>query len=156
MQFDRDEEGVMHPLLNPCVDTGMGLERISAVLQHVHSNYEIDIFQNLIKAAARETATDDLDNSSLKVIADHIRACSFMIVDGIVPGNEGRGYVLRRIIRRALRHGYRLGQTSPFFHKLVADLAEQMGESLSCSSGAGRTYQQNLVPGRAAFFTDTL
>lgn len=129
MQFDRDEEGVMNPLPNPCVDTGMGLERISAVLQHAHSNYEIDIFQNLIKAAARETATEDLDNSSLKVIADHIRACSFMIVDGIVPGNEGRGYVLRRIIRRALRHGYRLGQTSPFFHKLVADLAADMGEA---------------------------
>ncbi|NLJ50855.1 MAG: alanine--tRNA ligase [Alcaligenaceae bacterium] len=129
MQFDRDEEGVMNPLPNPCVDTGMGLERISAVLQHVHSNYEIDIFQHLIAAAARETGTDDLENSSLKVIADHIRACSFMIIDGIVPGNEGRGYVLRRIIRRALRHGYRLGQTSPFFHKLVADLAQIMGEA---------------------------
>ena len=129
MQFDRDEEGVMNPLTNPCVDAGMGLERISAVLQHVHSNYEIDIFQHLIAAAARETGTDDLENSSLKVIADHIRACSFMIIDGIVPGNEGRGYVLRRIIRRALRHGYRLGQTSPFFHKLVADLAQIMGEA---------------------------
>lgn len=129
MQFNRDEDGVLHPLPNPCVDTGMGLERISAVLQHVHSNYEIDLFQNLIKAAARETATDDLENSSLKVIADHIRACSFMIIDGIVPGNEGRGYVLRRIIRRALRHGYRLGQTTPFFHKLVADLAAEMGEA---------------------------
>jgi alanyl-tRNA synthetase len=129
MQFDRDEEGVMNPLPNPCVDTGMGLERISAVLQHVHSNYEIDIFQHLIAAAARETGTEDLENSSLKVIADHIRACSFMIIDGIVPGNEGRGYVLRRIIRRALRHGYRLGQTSPFFHKLVADLAQIMGEA---------------------------
>ena len=129
MQFDRDEEGVMNPLTNPCVDAGMGLERISAVLQHVHSNYEIDIFQHLIAAAARETGTEDLENSSLKVIADHIRACSFMIIDGIVPGNEGRGYVLRRIIRRALRHGYRLGQTSPFFHKLVADLAQIMGEA---------------------------
>ena len=129
MQFNRDEDGVLHPLPNPCVDTGMGLERIAAVLQHVHSNYEIDLFQQLIKAAARETATDDLSNSSLKVIADHIRACSFMIVDGIVPGNEGRGYVLRRIIRRALRHGYRLGQTTPFFHRLVADLALEMGEA---------------------------
>lgn len=129
MQFDRDEAGVLHPLPNPCVDTGMGLERISAVLQNVHSNYEIDIFQNLIQAAARETGAGDLENSSLKVIADHIRACSFMIIDGIVPGNEGRGYVLRRIVRRALRHGYRLGQTSPFFHKLVADLAKEMGEA---------------------------
>lgn len=129
MQFDRDEDGVMHPLPNPCVDTGMGLERIAAVLQHVNSNYEIDLFQTLIAAAARETGATDLDNSSLKVIADHIRACSFMIIDGIVPGNEGRGYVLRRIVRRALRHGYRLGQTQPFFHKLVADLAQVMGEA---------------------------
>ncbi|MDO5667846.1 MAG: alanine--tRNA ligase [Alcaligenaceae bacterium] len=129
MQFDRDEAGVLHPLPNPCVDTGMGLERISAVLQHVHSNYDIDIFRHLIQAAARETGTEDLENSSLKVIADHIRACSFMIIDGIVPGNEGRGYVLRRIIRRALRHGYRLGQTSPYFHKLVADLVGQMGDA---------------------------
>ena len=129
MQYDRDEEGVLHPLPNPCVDTGMGLERVSAVLQHVHSNYEIDLFQHLIGAAARETNTTDLENSSLKVIADHIRACCFMIIDGIVPGNEGRGYVLRRIVRRALRHGYRLGQTTPFFHKLVADLAQVMGEA---------------------------
>ncbi|MDY3332008.1 MAG: alanine--tRNA ligase [Pelistega sp.] len=129
MQFDRDKDGVLHPLPRPCVDTGMGLERIAAVLQHVHSNYEIDLFQNLIKAAARETGTTDLNNNSLKVIADHIRACSFMIVDGVIPGNEGRGYVLRRIIRRALRHGYQLGQTKPFFHKLVADLVAQMGEA---------------------------
>ena len=129
MQYDRDEEGVLHPLPNPCVDTGMGLERVSAVLQHVHSNYEIDLFQHLIGAAARETNTTDLENSSLKVIADHIRACCFMIIDGIVPGNEGRGYVLRRIVRRALRHGYRLGQITPFFHKLVADLAQVMGEA---------------------------
>ncbi|NOL50298.1 alanine--tRNA ligase [Pelistega europaea] len=129
MQFDRDKDGVLHPLPHPCVDTGMGLERISAVLQHVHSNYEIDLFQNLIKASARETGTTDLSNNSLKVIADHIRACSFMIVDGVIPGNEGRGYVLRRIIRRALRHGYKLGQTKPFFHKLVADLVKEMGEA---------------------------
>lgn len=127
MQFNRDEQGVMHPLPRPCVDTGMGLERIAAVLQHVHSNYEIDLFQNLIKAAARETGTKDLSNNSLKVIADHIRACSFLIVDGIIPGNEGRGYVLRRIVRRALRHGYKLGQTQPFFHKLVKDLVKEMG-----------------------------
>ncbi|ETD73005.1 alanyl-tRNA synthetase [Pelistega indica] len=129
MQFERDKEGVLHPLPHPCVDTGMGLERIAAVLQHVHSNYEIDLFQNLIKAAARETNTSDLSNNSLKVIADHTRACSFMIVDGVIPGNEGRGYVLRRIIRRALRHGYQLGQTKPFFNKLVADLVVQMGEA---------------------------
>lgn len=129
MQFDRDAAGVMHPLPRPCVDTGMGLERVSAVLQHVHSNYQIDLFQNLIKAAARETGVADLENNSLKVIADHIRACSFMIVDGVIPGNEGRGYVLRRIIRRALRHGYQLGQAKPFFHKLVADLVKEMGEA---------------------------
>ena len=127
MQFNRDEEGVMHPLPRPCVDTGMGLERLAAVLQHVHSNYEIDLFQNLIKAAARETACTDLANNSLKVIADHIRACSFLIVDGIIPGNEGRGYVLRRIIRRALRHGHKLGQSQPFFHLLVKDLVKEMG-----------------------------
>jgi alanyl-tRNA synthetase len=127
MQFNRDEQGVMHPLPRPCVDTGMGLERIAAVLQHVHSNYEIDLFQNLIKAAARETGCKDLANNSLKVIADHIRACSFLIVDGVIPGNEGRGYVLRRIIRRALRHGYKLNQTQPFFHKLVKDLVKEMG-----------------------------
>jgi alanyl-tRNA synthetase len=127
MQFNRDEAGVMHPLPRPCVDTGMGLERIAAVLQHVHSNYEIDLFQNLIKAAARETGCTDLANNSLKVIADHIRTCSFLVVDGVIPGNEGRGYVLRRIARRALRHGYKLGQTKPFFHLLVKDLVKEMG-----------------------------
>ncbi|CDW94583.1 MULTISPECIES: alanine--tRNA ligase [Thiomonas] len=115
------------PLPKPCVDTGMGLERIAAVLQHVHSNYEIDLFQALIKAAARETATADLGHASLKVIADHIRACAFLIVDGVIPGNEGRGYVLRRIVRRAIRHGYKLGVRQPFFYKLVPDLVEQMG-----------------------------
>ncbi len=129
MQFNRDENGVMHPLPNPSVDTGMGLERISAVMQGVHSNYEIDLFQVLIKAAARETNVSQLDNNSLKVIADHIRACSFLIVDGAIPSNEGRGYVLRRIIRRAIRHGYKLGQTQPFFHKLVEDLVSVMGEA---------------------------
>ena len=129
MQFNRDEAGVLHPLPKPSVDTGMGLERISAVMQHVHSNYEIDLFQALIKAAARETGCKDLSSPSLKVIADHIRACSFLIVDGVIPGNEGRGYVLRRIIRRALRHGHKLGQNQPFFHKLVADLAAVMGEA---------------------------
>ncbi|WP_456281761.1 alanine--tRNA ligase [Cupriavidus sp. JZ107] len=129
MQFNRDEQGNMTPLPKPCVDTGMGLERIAAVLQHVHSNYEIDLFQALIRAAARETGVDDLNNNSLKVIADHIRACSFLIVDGVIPGNEGRGYVLRRIVRRAIRHGYKLGRKTPFFHKLVADLVAQMGEA---------------------------
>jgi alanyl-tRNA synthetase len=127
MQYNRDEAGNMAPLPKPCVDTGMGMERLAAVLQHVHSNYEIDLFQNLIKAAARETGCTDLANNSLKVIADHIRAASFLIVDGIIPGSEGHGYVLRRIIRRALRHGHKLGQTKPFFYKLVADLAQEMG-----------------------------
>lgn len=127
MQFNRDEQGNMTPLPKPCVDTGMGLERIAAVLQHVHSNYEIDLFQHLIKAAARETGVSDLSANSLKVIADHIRACSFLIVDGVIPGNEGRGYVLRRIIRRAIRHGYKLGCKQPFFYKLVPDLVAEMG-----------------------------
>ena len=127
MQFDRDEAGRLTPLPKPCVDTGMGLERLAAVQQHVHSNYEIDLFQNLIKAAARETGTTDLASNSLKVIANHIRACSFLIADGVIPGNEGRGYVLRRIVRRALRHGYKLGQTKPFFHRVVADLVQEMG-----------------------------
>ncbi|MBI3222512.1 MAG: alanine--tRNA ligase [Nitrosomonadales bacterium] len=127
MQFNRDEAGVMHPLPKPSVDTGMGLERISAVLQGVHANYEIDLFQALIKAAARETKSADLDSPSLKVLADHIRACSFLIADGVIPGNEGRGYVLRRIIRRGIRHGYKLGARAAFFHKIVPDLVEQMG-----------------------------
>ncbi len=129
MQYNRDEQGVMHPLPRPCVDTGMGMERIAAVLQGVHSNYEIDLFQALIKAAARETGCADLGDNSLKVIADHIRACAFLVVDGIIPGNEGRGYVLRRIIRRALRHGHKLGQKQPFFHLLVKDLVKEMGEA---------------------------
>ena len=127
MQFDRDAAGRLTPLPRPCVDTGLGLERLAAVLQHVHSNYEIDLFQRLIKAAARETRIRDLDNNSLKVIADHIRACSFLIADGVIPGNEGRGYVLRRIIRRALRHGYKLGQTKPFFYRIVKDVVAEMG-----------------------------
>jgi alanyl-tRNA synthetase len=127
MQFNRDEAGNMNKLPKPCVDTGMGMERLAAVLQHVHSNYEIDLFQNLIKAAARETGATDLESKSLRVIADHIRAASFLIVDGIIPGSEGHGYVLRRIIRRALRHGHKLGQTKPFFYKLVADLNTEMG-----------------------------
>ena len=127
MQFNRDEQGVMHPLPKPSVDTGMGLERIAAVLQGVHSNYEIDLFQKLIAAAARETRCADLDSPSLKVLADHIRATSFLIADGVIPGNEGRGYVLRRIIRRAIRHGYKLGARAPFFHRLAPDLVADMG-----------------------------
>ena len=127
MQFNRDEHGVMHPLPKPSVDTGMGLERLAAVLQGVHGNYEIDLFQTLIKAAARETDCGDFDSPSLKVLADHIRACSFLIADGVIPGNEGRGYVLRRIIRRAIRHGYKLGARAAFFYRMVPDLVTEMG-----------------------------
>ena len=128
MQFNRDESGTMNPLPKPSVDTGMGLERMAAVMQHVHANYEIDLFQNLLKAAARETGVAfSMDEPSLKVIADHIRACSFLIADGVMPSNEGRGYVLRRIIRRAVRHGYKLGQKGAFFYKLVPDLVAEMG-----------------------------
>ena len=130
MQFNRDEQGNMNPLPKPSVDTGMGLERMAAVMQHVNSNYQIDLFENLLKAAARETGTAfSMDVPSLKVIADHIRACSFLIADGVMPSNEGRGYVLRRIIRRAVRHGYKLGQKQAFFHKLVPDLVNEMGEA---------------------------
>ena len=130
MQFNRDEQGNMNPLPKPSVDTGMGLERMAAVMQRVHSNYEIDLFQNLLKAVARETGVEfSMDVPSLKVIADHIRSCSFLIADGVLPSNEGRGYVLRRIIRRAVRHGYKLGQKQAFFHKLVADLVKEMGDA---------------------------
>ncbi|WP_313251296.1 alanine--tRNA ligase [Stenotrophomonas sp.] len=129
MQFDRQPDGSLQPLPAPCVDTGMGLERLAAILQHVHTNYEIDLFQALIRKAAELTGTVDLENKSLRVIADHIRACSFLIVDGVLPSNEGRGYVLRRIIRRALRHGWMLGVRQPFFSKLVPTLVEQMGEA---------------------------
>jgi alanyl-tRNA synthetase len=129
MQFNRDSAGVMHPLPKPSVDTGMGLERISAVLQHVHSNYEIDLFQTLIKAAAVATGTQDLENPSLKVLADHIRATAFLIMDGVLPSNEGRGYVLRRILRRALRHGHKLGADGLFFYKLLPALVSEMGEA---------------------------
>jgi alanyl-tRNA synthetase len=127
MQFDRDAQGRLTPLPRPCVDTGMGLERLAAVLQNVHSNYETDAFQCLIRASARVTGTADLASNSLKVIADHIRACAFLVADGVLPGNEGRGYVLRRIIRRALRHGHQLGCREPFFHRLVGDLQADMG-----------------------------
>jgi alanyl-tRNA synthetase len=129
MQYDRSADGTLTPLPKPSVDTGMGLERISAVMQNVHNNYDIDLFQNLLKAAASVTNTTDLTNSSLRVIADHIRSCAFMIVDGVMPSNEGRGYVLRRIIRRAIRHGYRLGVNEIFFHKLVAPLVQEMGDA---------------------------
>ena len=130
MQFNRDEQGNMNPLPKPSVDTGMGLERMAAVMQHVHSNYEIDLFQDLLKAVARETgAPFSMDEPSLKVVADHIRSCSFLIADGVMPSNEGRGYVLRRIIRRAVRHGYKLGQKQAFFYKLVPDLVQAMGDA---------------------------
>ena len=127
MQYERAADGTLTPLPKPCVDTGMGLERMAAVLQSVHSNYDIDLFQALIQAAAKETGATDLGDNSLKVIADHIRACAFLIIDGVIPGNEGRGYVLRRIIRRALRHGHKLGQSQPFFYRLVEALKQQMG-----------------------------
>jgi alanyl-tRNA synthetase len=127
MQYDRSADGVLVPLPKPSVDTGMGLERVAAVMQGVHSNYDIDLFKSLIRAAAEVTGTQDLESSSLRVIADHIRACTFLIIDGVVPSNEGRGYVLRRIIRRAIRHGYKLGQTQPFFHQAGAELVREMG-----------------------------
>ena len=129
MQFDMQADGSLVKLPAPCVDTGMGLERLAAILQHVHSNYEIDIFDALIKAAARETGCTDLDNKSLRVIADHIRATAFLVSDGVIPSSDGRGYVQRRIIRRAIRHGYKLGKKTPFFHKLVADLTAKMGDA---------------------------
>ena len=129
MQFDRSEDGTLTPLPKPSVDTGMGLERLAAVLQNVHNNYDIDLFKTLVKAASELTGESNLSNSSLRVIADHIRSCAFIIVDGVLPSNEGRGYVLRRIIRRAIRHGYKLGQKGLFFHKLVAPLVQEMGEA---------------------------
>ena len=129
MQYDRSADGTLTPLPKPSVDTGMGLERLAAVMQKVHSNYEIDLFRSLVNAAAELAGSKDLNNSSLRVIADHIRSCSFLIVDGVTPSNEGRGYVLRRIIRRAIRHGYKLGLRDPFFHKLVGTLCDEMGEA---------------------------
>ena len=144
MQFERDAAGTLTPLPKPCVDTGMGLERLAAVLQHVHSNYEIDLFVALIAAASRETDCKDLAHNSLKVIADHIRACSFLIVDGVIPSNEGRGYVLRRIVRRALRHGYKLGQTKPFFYLLVKDLVGVMGQAYPELTQAASRVEQVL------------
>ena len=155
MQFNRDEGGVLHPLPKPSVDTGMGLERIAAVLQGKHSNYEIDLFQDLIRAAARATGQKELNNPSLNVIADHIRACSFLIVDGVIPGNEGRGYVLRRIVRRAIRHGYKLGQKQPFFHRLVADLDRAMGDAYAELRSA-RTRVSEVLKQEEERFAETL
>ena len=155
MQFDRAADGTLTPLPAPCVDTGMGLERITAILQHVHSNYEIDLFQALIKHAAELTATADLENKSLRVIADHIRACAFLIVDGVLPSNEGRGYVLRRIIRRALRHGWMLGVREPFFHKLVATLDALMGEAYPVLRD-GRATAERALKAEEERFAETL
>ena len=145
MQFNRDESGTMHPLPKPSVDTGMGLERMAAVLQHVHSNYEIDIFDTLIRAVSRVTGHKDLSNPSLRVIADHIRSCAFLVSDGVTPSNEGRGYVLRRIIRRAIRHGYKLGCSEPFFYELVADLQEVMGSAYPELMSEGERIGQALL-----------
>ncbi|MBB5877205.1 alanine--tRNA ligase [Xanthomonas sp. 3498] len=144
MQFDRQPDGTLVPLPAPCVDTGMGLERLAAILQHVHTNYEIDLFQTLIRKASELTGTADLENKSLRVIADHIRACAFLIVDGVLPSNEGRGYVLRRIIRRALRHGWMLGVRQPFFSKLVPTLVDLMGEAYPELSAAQDTVLRAL------------
>ena len=155
MQYDRSSDGVLVPLPKPSVDTGMGLERVAAVMQGVHSNYDIDLFKSLIRAAAEITGTEDLESSSLRVIADHIRACTFLIIDGVVPSNEGRGYVLRRIIRRAIRHGYKLGQTQPFFHKLVPTLVREMGSYYSeLVSGEERATQVLAMEERR--FAETL
>ena len=155
MQYDRSSDGVLVPLPKPSVDTGMGLERVAAVMQGVHSNYDIDLFKSLIRSAAEVTGTHDLESSSLRVIADHIRACTFLIVDGVVPSNEGRGFVLRRIIRRAIRHGYKLGQTQPFFHKLVPSLVREMGAYYTeLRSGEARAIQ--ILAQEESRFAETL
>jgi alanyl-tRNA synthetase len=155
MQYDRSSDGVLVPLPKPSVDTGLGLERVAAVMQGVHSNYDIDLFKSLIRAAGEVTGTTDLESSSLRVIADHIRACTFLIIDGVVPSNEGRGYVLRRIIRRAIRHGYKLGQTKPFFHKLVSSLVREMGSYYAeLVSGEARATQ--VLAQEEARFAETL
>ncbi len=152
MQFNMHEDGSVTPLPAPCVDTGMGLERLAAILQHVHSNYEIDIFDALIKAAARETGCQDLSHKSLRVIADHIRATAFLVSDGVVPSNEGRGYVQRRIVRRAIRHGYLLGQKKPFFHKLVPDLVQLMGAAYPNMAGQAERIAEVLRVEEERFF----
>lgn len=155
MQYDRDSEGNLHPLPKPSVDTGMGLERISAVMQGVHSNYEIDLFQKLLRAAAEIAGTNDLTQSSLRVIADHIRSCAFLVADGVMPSNEGRGYVLRRIIRRAIRHGYRLGIRDVFFYKLVAPLVEAMGEAYP-ELKSGQAQVERVLKKEEERFAETL
>ncbi len=155
MQFDRQPDGTLVPLPAPCVDTGMGLERLAAVLQGVHGNYEIDLFRHLIAKAAEFTSTADLGNKSLRVIADHIRACSFLIVDGVLPSNEGRGYVLRRIIRRALRHGWMLGQKGPFFSRMVAPLVEVMGDAYP-ELTAKREFVERALLAEEERFAETL
>jgi alanyl-tRNA synthetase len=155
MQYDRSAEGVLVPLPKPSVDTGMGLERVAAVMQGVHSNYDIDLFKSLIRAAADLTGTQDLESASLRVIADHIRACTFLIVDGVVPSNEGRGYVLRRIIRRAIRHGHKLGQTQPFFHELVPTLVREMGSYYS-ELVEGGTRAAEVLAQEESRFAETL
>ena len=152
MQFDMQPDGSSKKLPAPCVDTGMGLERLAAILQHVHSNYEIDLFDALIRAAARETGCTDLHNSSLRVIADHIRATAFLVSDGVIPGSEGRGYVQRRIIRRAIRHGYKLGQKKPFFHKLVPDLVKLMGEAYPSLAAQAKSITQALKTEEERFY----
>ncbi|MCC5858005.1 MAG: alanine--tRNA ligase, partial [Ectothiorhodospiraceae bacterium] len=155
MQYDRAADGTLTPLPKPCVDTGMGLERLAAVLQHVHSNFEIDLFRHLIGAAAKAVGVSDLGNNSLKVIADHIRACAFLITDGVMPSNEGRGYVLRRIIRRAVRHGYKLGQDDLFFHRLLAPLVEVMGDAYPELTEA-QTQVEKVLRREEAQFRETL
>ena len=155
MQFDRSADGKLTPLPKPSVDTGMGLERTTAVMQGVHSNYEIDLFQNLIKAAAELAGTRDLASSSLRVIADHIRACTFLVLDGVVPSNEGRGYVLRRIVRRALRHGYQLGIKDLFFYKLVAALEKEMGSAYP-ELTRGRAHVERVLKQEEERFAETL
>ncbi len=152
MQFDMQADGSVKPLPAPCVDTGMGLERLAAILQHQHSNYQIDLFDALVRAAARETGCADLANNSLKVIADHIRATAFLVSDGVIPGNEGRGYVQRRIIRRAIRHGYKLGKKTPFFHRLVADLVAVMGEAYPAMAAQQQRITEVLRAEEERFF----
>src|SRR5450432_2688231 len=155
MQYDRSSDGVLVPLPKPSVDTGMGLERVAAVMQGVHSNYDIDLFKALIRAAAEVTGTDDLESSSLRVIADHIRACTFLIVDGVVPANEGRGYVLRRIIRRAIRHRHKLGTHEPFFYQLVAALVKEMGSAYP-ELVRGRAHAERVLKQEEERFAETL
>ena len=155
MQYDRKADGTMEPLPKPSIDTGMGLERITAVMQGVHNNYDIDLFQALLKAAAKATGASDLEDKSLRVIADHIRSCSFLIADGVLPSNEGRGYVLRRIIRRAIRHGNQLGQNQPFFHDLVSDLVDIMGDAYPELIGA-RTHVEEVLLKEERQFEKTL